>query len=409
MNIFSKAIAFEEDGYSDMDTYERYVMNMANEYVDEYQPSSSYASDNSYKSKNSDFVKKIKCNNINTNVNGVEIGTTDLNGPNSVGAAAVLGEEDVSTSAFENGERNNNGYKKFDFDCINNNDNAGQGGTGTVGPAGPQGPQGEIGPQGATGATGAQGPAGPAGATGPAGPAGPSASQDAELQCEECIKYWSHLLGSSDQFRDFTKDLTEAINSINFDYTPQSSPTDDPAAGPPICTDGGNNLLVTGDNPAATCLPQPPSGREDLLAHVYELCRQFELAIEYIASEQPTTIQNAFSQFSAQFLNQLGGCPIGSSNTDCKTARGLLECLQQRVIPLLVAQQSMQQQSISQENPDSEIQMTSPQIQMTNPTQPTVSAFQQQEDSSMITQGTGGLSTLEKITKLKQQWIELLP
>jgi hypothetical protein len=70
----------------------------------------------------------------------------------------------------------------------------------------------------------------------------------------------------------------------------------------------------------------------------------------------------------------------------------------------------MQQQSISQENPDSEIQMTSPQIQMTHPTQPTVSAFQQpEEDSPMITQGTGDLSALEKITKLKQQWMKLLP
>ena len=53
---------------------------------------------------------------------------------------------------------------------------------------------------------------------------------------------------------------------------------------------------------------------------------------------------------------------------------------------------------------------------MTNPTQPTVSAaaaFQQQqlEDSPIIThQGTGDdLSALEKIEKLKKQWLELLP
>ena len=69
--------------------------------------------------------------------------------------------------------------------------------------------------------------------------------------------------------------------------------------------------------------------------------------------------------------------------------------------------------STSQENLNSEIQMTNPQIQMTNPTQQTVSAaFQQQqpeEDSPIITQGTGGLSALEKTTKLKQQWLELLP
>jgi hypothetical protein len=66
---------------------------------------------------------------------------------------------------------------------------------------------------------------------------------------------------------------------------------------------------------------------------------------------------------------------------------------------------------ISQENPNSEIQMTNPEIQMINPTQQTVSvAFQQQpEDSPIIAQGTGDLSALEKIEKLKKQWLELLP
>ena len=64
----------------------------------------------------------------------------------------------------------------------------------------------------------------------------------------------------------------------------------------------------------------------------------------------------------------------------------------------------------SQENPNSGIQMT-------NPTQQIVSTayFQQQqpgEDSHIITQGTGGegdLSVLEKIEKLKKQWLDLLP
>jgi hypothetical protein len=88
--------------------------------------------------------------------------------------------------------------------------------------------------------------------------------------------------------------------------------------------------------------------------------------------------------------------------------------------------------STSQENSNSEIQTTNPQIQttnpqiqttnpqiqMTNPTQQTVptAAFQQQkqqseEDSPIIThQGTeGDSSALEKITKLKIQWLELLP
>jgi hypothetical protein len=221
---------------------------------------------------------------------------------------------------------------------------------------------------------------------------------------------------SVDQFRDFIQDLTEAINSINFDYTPLSSPTDDPTAAfpgqsTPTCSDAGNNPLVQGDNPAATCLPQPPSDREDLLAQVFELCQQFELAIDWLASSPqpptpPRTISQAFEAFATQFINQLGGA--NCTNTDCKAARGLLDCLRTKVIPLL-ATQTIQQQSTSQENQDSEIQMTNPHIQMMHPTQPTVSAFQQPEDSSIITQGTGDSSALEKVAKLKAQWLELLP
>ena len=46
---------------------------------------------------------------------------------------------------------------------------------------------------------------------------GLSPINDTALQCEECIKYWSHTLNQG-QFRDFINDLTEYINSINFDY-----------------------------------------------------------------------------------------------------------------------------------------------------------------------------------------------
>jgi hypothetical protein len=54
--------------------------------------------------------------------------------------------------------------------------------------------------------------------------------------------------------------------------------------------------------------------------------------------------------------------------------------------------------------------MTHPQIQMATPTQQTVSAALQQEDSPIITQGTEeDSSALAKIEKLKKQWLELLP
>ena len=267
-----------------------------------------------------------------------------------------------------------------------------QGETGATGPQGPQGPQGpaggQIGPPGppgaqgiqglpgligATGAqglqglrgfngtdgedgapgprgfNGTQGPQGERGFNGTQGPPG-NATADAELQCEECIKYWSHLLGSGDGFRDFIIDLTEAINSINFDYAPLSSPPPD-FSGINCNTRPGDNTLVTGNNPDPNvrCLPQPPSGFEDLLAQVYELCEQFELAIEYIASENNISMTAAWTLFAIQFLNQLGG--ISCSTTDCKTARGLLVCLRDRVIPLLEQQQVEQQQVEQQQSP----------------------------------------------------------
>ncbi|HEX5187083.1 MAG TPA: hypothetical protein VFV86_09360 [Nitrososphaeraceae archaeon] len=123
-------MAFDDYGY-DTDQYEKYANDMAN--------------NNYYKSQGSDFVKKIKCNNINANFNGVEanIGTAD---PLGVGAASLQDDNDSSASWFGNGQRNNG---NFDLDCINNNNNVGgQGGNGTgqQGPRGPEGPQGPAGP-----------------------------------------------------------------------------------------------------------------------------------------------------------------------------------------------------------------------------------------------------------------------
>src|ERR1044072_9857240 len=120
----STAFALEAYGYP-ADKYQKYANDMANE--------------NYYKSQGSDFVKKIKCNNINANLNGIEanIGTDD---PLSIGAAS-LQDDDTSANWFGNGQRNNG---NFDLDCINNNNNnaGGQGGngTGTVRPRGPAGP-----------------------------------------------------------------------------------------------------------------------------------------------------------------------------------------------------------------------------------------------------------------------------
>jgi len=74
-SIFSNAMAIEE---YDTDPYMNYAMYISNEYEDEsgnnnYEPEyQSYENDNY---ANSELTKKIKCNNINSNFNGVDSNT----------------------------------------------------------------------------------------------------------------------------------------------------------------------------------------------------------------------------------------------------------------------------------------------------------------------------------------------
>ena len=147
----SNAMAIED---YDTDPYMNYAMDIANGYKDEsrnnnYEPENyqSYEYDNY---ANGEFTKKIKCNNINSNINGLE-NNIDHNNPLGVGSAALQGDEEgISTNAYGNGERNyNNG--NFDFDCINNNGNDNTGGNGGTDPAGPQGERGLQGEQGEPG------------------------------------------------------------------------------------------------------------------------------------------------------------------------------------------------------------------------------------------------------------------
>jgi hypothetical protein len=77
--------------------------------------------DNYYKSQGSDFIKEIKCNNINSNFNGVDdnIGTDD--GLIGVADTSLQEGDEDSANGLGNGERTSN--RNFDVDCINNNDN----------------------------------------------------------------------------------------------------------------------------------------------------------------------------------------------------------------------------------------------------------------------------------------------
>ena len=127
-NTFPKAMAIELDGvYFETDETREYVNAMAAYVEDKYQP---YTNDyDSYeKFQNSDFIKKMKCNNINSNLNGLNVNT--LPGSTTaedIGTKALQGDEEANT--FGSISRNNNG--NFDVDCINNNDN--QGGQGLAG------------------------------------------------------------------------------------------------------------------------------------------------------------------------------------------------------------------------------------------------------------------------------------
>lgn len=94
---------------------------------------SSYEQDrNSYKSKdNSVILKKINCDNINVNVNGLGINAT---GADAADDSSIPVTDAISSQGY--GE--NNGYKKsdneFKFVCINNNNNTVIVGNGTTTP-----------------------------------------------------------------------------------------------------------------------------------------------------------------------------------------------------------------------------------------------------------------------------------
>ncbi|HEX5185354.1 MAG TPA: hypothetical protein VFV86_00565 [Nitrososphaeraceae archaeon] len=110
MNL-SNAMAITD--YDNTDQYMKYTEEMTN--------------DNYYKS-HSDLIQKIKCNNINANLNGinanigsapVEDGDTDTNGANSEALAAQGDEPNTGYGDRNFVDRTSN----FSFKCLNNNNN----------------------------------------------------------------------------------------------------------------------------------------------------------------------------------------------------------------------------------------------------------------------------------------------
>jgi hypothetical protein len=119
MNIISNAIAFDDYG-DQTDQYMKYADNMAN--------------DNTYKSVNSNF-KKIKCNNIASNING-DNNSISFGSSNGVGAESIQDNAPLDKYGYD---KRNNG--NFDLHCLNNNEG---------GIPGPEGPPGQRGPSGIT-------------------------------------------------------------------------------------------------------------------------------------------------------------------------------------------------------------------------------------------------------------------
>ena len=120
-----------------------------------------------------------------------------------------------------------------------------QGIPGIQGPIGPNGTQGPIGPNGT------QGP------IGPQGPAGPAASDDPQIICEECIKYWLHFLNTGG-VNDLIEGLIDAINEVNWGETTCTPP--------PLNT-----------NSSVICLTQGSPSSKTNYAQLFEICKQLDI------------------------------------------------------------------------------------------------------------------------------------
>ena len=122
-----------EPEYGQDNKYNSYEPEYGTDYrMDSYGDKQSYGKDNSYdKSKdNSVIVKKVKCNNINWNLNGFSGNTLDSSTTSGLSALAADGEAEeegangVSGNDRRGGEDDRRGHDSNSrFVCINNNDN----------------------------------------------------------------------------------------------------------------------------------------------------------------------------------------------------------------------------------------------------------------------------------------------
>jgi hypothetical protein len=229
-------------------------------------------------------------------------------------------------------------FCKFKFDKDDRKDHDRDNKTGTQGPPGPQGPQGPPGADGAQGPPGpAGGPPGPQGPQGPPGadgapgapgedgapgapgedgapgapgaqgPPGTPASEDAQIICEECIKYWLHFLNTGG-VNDLIEGLIDAINEVNWGETTCTPP--------PLNT-----------NSSVICLTQGSPSSEQNYAQLFEICEQFELALRFLVSTGLTP---------QQALDRIETLVLADTPTDVdRVVTGLFDCFAEDLLPVL--------------------------------------------------------------------------
>ena len=98
----SNVLAFEDYRY-EANQYEQYANDKVN--------------DNYYKSQGSDFIKKIRCNNINSNING-DNNSISFGSGKGVGAESIQDDASVDTYGYDKRSNSN-----FDINCISTNNN----------------------------------------------------------------------------------------------------------------------------------------------------------------------------------------------------------------------------------------------------------------------------------------------
>ena len=153
---------------------------------------------------------------------------------------------------------------------------------------------------------------GPQGIQGIQGPPGKDASEDAQIVCEECIKYWLLFLNNGNQVRLVVGELSKAINEINF--------------GEEDCT---NDPIPPDRDPETECLniTAPHS-------QLFEICKQLELALELrVSTGESIDPETALEEIE---LDTLDGIPNNQDNQNVRsTVMSLFDCFEEALLPLL--------------------------------------------------------------------------